>query len=198
MYIEKLNLKQSSRVLHLAPERGIYRKLSGLIAPENYVAADFEPSRYAFAKGCRKIDLTAMEEWPSNYFDLIIHVHVLEHIPANIAYPLFHLHRMLSPAGRHLCIIPFMTGTYEENFAPIGDEERVRRFGQSDHLRKFGRDDVEKHLGSILNMPKQFDAVADWGEAKLLEANVPKNHWRGLHTGTVLNLGKKDYKLQVW
>ena len=195
LYIEQLPLNSKSRVLHLAPERGIYNRLSSVISAENYVTADFEPSRHPFAKGCKKIDLTNMEGWLSNQFDLILHVHVMEHIPCNIAYPLFHLHRMLKADGTHLCVIPFSRGIYDECFDEIGNDERTRRFGQFDHVRKFGCDGLSTHLGKLINLPNKFDSTEHFSQETLIDANIPKLHWQGFHSSTVLSLKKDDYKL---
>lgn len=195
LYAERLEIDSNFKVLHLAPERGIYSKLSSLLRPENYVTADYDPSRYSFAKGCRKIDLTSMEEWPSNEFDLILHIHVMEHIPCNIAYPLFHLHRILKSNGTHLCVIPFSPGVYDECFDDIGDDERTRRFGQYDHIRKFGRYGLSSHIGKIIDLPRNFDATEQFSEDTLTEYNIPQSHWKGFHIGTVLSLKKNDYKL---
>lgn len=195
LYIERLGLDANSRVLHIAPEKGIYDALSKLTSEGNYVTADLEPKRYAFAKDCREIDLCELDAEPSFQYDLILHSHVLEHIPCNIAYTLFHLHRMLKPDGTHLFIAPFMSGRYEESFAVLDNAERTRRFGQWDHVRRFGRDDVSSHLGKILDIPEAFDATCDFPTAELIKFNVPENHWRGFHIGTVLALKRNDMKL---
>ena len=196
LFIEKLKIGPDWKLLHLAPEVGIYNKLSRLVRPENYIAADFDPARYPFAKGLRKIDLTDMEDWPSNEFDLILHSHVMEHIPCNIAYPLYHLHRMLKTEGMHLCIIPFGHGTYDECFNDIGDAERTRRFGQFDHVRRFGRDGIPSHLGKLINLPSHFDATEIFDESILTKHNIPKNYWKGFHICTVLSLRKNDFLLR--
>ena len=181
--------------MHLAPERGIYERLSSLLKRENYVVADIDPSRYQFASNVRQIDLTDMGDWNSNEFDLVIHSHVLEHIPCNIAYSLFHLHRILKPNGRHLCVIPFSSGVYDECFDEIGNMERTKRFGQYDHLRKFGDRNLQMHLGSLLRIPETFDATQHFDEDALRLHNIPESHWRGFHMSTVLSLEKNDYRL---
>lgn len=195
MFIEQLNVQPNWKVLHLAPEVGIYNRLSSLVKPENYVGADLEPERIRFVANCRKIDLTDLESWASNEFDLIIHSHVLEHIPCNVAYPIFHLHRMLKPTGKHLCCIPFSTGVYDECFDQIDDAERARRFGQRDHVRRFGRDGLAMSLGNIVRLPDHFDATDSFNEAALSKHNIPKRLWKGFHTATVLSLSKNDYRL---
>jgi phosphoglycolate phosphatase len=183
------------KILHLAPERGIYNRLKNIISPENYVTADFDPSRYGFSRA-RKIDLTQMDEWKSNEFDLIIHIHVMEHVPCNLAYSFFHLHRMLKDGGKHMFIIPILDGVYDECFDKISDEERTLRFGQYDHVRKFGRDGLLMTLGKFINLPDSFDATNDFSEELLLNSNIPKPYWKGMHGGTVFTLEKDSYKLK--
>ena len=195
LYLEQYPINSRTKILHLAPEKGIYEQLSLKLAPENYTTADFEPHRFSYAKECKKIDLCSMEEWPADHFDLILHVHVMEHVPCNIAYPLFHIHRMLKNDGIHLCVIPFMGGKYDECFDDIGNEERTRRFGQFDHVRRFGREDIPMHLGKLLNLPEKFNAKDHFSEETLVEANIPQDHWEDFQIGTVLSLKKDDFTL---
>lgn len=195
LYLNNAGIKPASRVLHLAPEKGLYDILSSRLDAGNYVTADIDPSRYAFAQGCMKLDLCDLESQSSRVYDFIIHSHVLEHVPCNIAYTLFHLHRMLKDDGMHICIIPFMQGGYDECFQDIGSEERTRRFGQFDHVRRFGRDDRDSHLGKLISLPAAFDARECFSEDALRAANIPENHWRGFHIGTVLMLKRDDMKL---
>jgi len=194
MYLQNLKIDQNTKILHLAPEKGIYDNLVGLVSDGNYVTADMNPKIYPYAKGCIKIDLCDMDQYPSMEYDIIIHSHVLEHIPCNIAYSIFHLHRMLKENGTHICIIPFVSGKYDECFQGITDEEKTRRFGQYDHVRRFGKDDIMSHLGKLLNIPSAFDATKDFSEEALREANIPESHWRGFHIGTVLLFKKYDMK----
>jgi hypothetical protein len=120
----------------------------------------------------------------------------MEHIPCNIAYTLFHLHRMMKAGGRHVCVIPFLPGKYDECFQDIPERERIRRFGQHDHVRRFGIDDVDRHLGAIVDLPSEFDALNRFGEERLRIANIPEGAWRGFSIHTVLELKKDDFKLR--
>jgi phosphoglycolate phosphatase len=194
LYIQKLNITKGSEILHIAPEKGLYDKIR-MIPDIDYVVADIDPKRYSFASECKYIDLTDMGEWPDAQFDYIFHIHVMEHIPCNLAYPIFHLHRMLKAGGVHMSIMPFLSGHYDESLADIGDAERTRRFGQYDHVRRLGREDIGSHLGKIVRLPEQFDATRDFSVEQLQAANIPENHWKGFHIGTVLKLKKHDYML---
>lgn len=196
MYLQNLPLKDNAKVLHIAPEKGVYIAFSRRIGNGNYIAADLDPERYPFADPCVQIDLCNLDDWPSCEYDLILHSHVLEHTPCNIAYTLFHLHRMLKEDGRHVCVVPFMGGKYDECFQDLSNEERQKRFGQYDHVRRFGKKDISSHLGSVVNMPDTFDATQDFDISSLQEANIPERCWRGFNGATVLNLSKNDLKLR--
>lgn len=195
LHLERIKIGRQTKILHLAPEAGIYKRLQTIVDPDSYIVADFDPSGYGFARNVKRIDLCDLASWRSCEFDLIIHSHVLEHTPCNIAYSLFHIHRMLKDNGYHVCIIPFMSGGWDECFSGISADERTERFGQVDHVRKFGRDDISLHVGAILNIPTNFDATESFSTSTLIAANIPENNWRGFHPGTVLTLAKSDMKL---
>lgn len=198
MYLERLDFTSTTRVLHMAPERGLYTALKKRIPPAepaNYVCADIDPRGYGFVDNLATLDLCDLDDQPSNQYDVIIHSHVMEHVPCNIAYTLFHLHRMLKPEGHHVCVIPFLPGGYDECFQPIGDQERTRRFGQHNHVRRFGTEDIDRHLGALVKLPRKFDAAEEFGEERLRNANIPESARRGFTINTVLVLGKYDMKL---
>ena len=195
MYLQSHKITRKSRILHIAPDRGIYRALSKIVDKQNYIAADIHPETYAFVDSCQKIDLCALDDEPSFQYDFIVHMHVLEHVRCNIGYTLYHLHRMLKKRGRHICVIPFDDGDYDECFGEIGDKERTRRFGQWDHVRRFGNRDADKHLGKLLKLPNPFDATKNFSKEALQGANIPEHYWQGYHISTVLVLNRKDMKL---
>jgi phosphoglycolate phosphatase len=197
LYLEKLGIPQTGmKVLHFAPERGLYNVISKVVNTADYMTADIDPHRFPFAKNIVKFDMcTDMESLPDNHFDLIIHSHVLEHIKCNVANVLFHLHRALKIDGWHICVIPFSSGTYNEDLNDISHEEATRRFGQFDHVRRFGRDDINESLGQILNFDTQFDATKDFPVQILRKYNIPERSWRGLSPATVLILRKSDIKM---
>jgi len=197
LYLEKLELPQPGmKVLHFAPEKGLYDVISKVVNIADYMTADIDPGRFKFAKNIVKFDIcTDVETLPENCFDLIIHSHVLEHVKCNFAYVLFHLHRALKEDGRHICVIPFLGGSYDECFGNIGREEATRRFGQFDHVRRFGRDDIDMSLGKILDFDRDFDATRDFPPESLLKCNIPETSWHGLNPDTVLCLRKYDMRL---
>lgn len=192
LYIEQLTIPSNGQILHIAPEPGLARALADLVPDGTYTPADYEPANFPADMKVQKIDLCALDEQPANKYDLIVHCHVLEHTMCNYTYTLFQLHRMLKPSGRHVCVIPFLGGGFDETSVDIGVEERTRRFGQFDHVRRFGRDDIPLHLGKALRLPDHHDATEEFDPAVLLDANIPRAAWAGWSPQTVLVLGKED------
>jgi hypothetical protein len=194
MYLQRLDLSSNAKILHIAPEKGLSKKLRAVVG-SGYVSADLNPIRYPWADNCVPIDLCNLDAWPTKQFDLILHSHVLEHTTCNIAYTLWHLHRMLNDNGTHLAVIPFESGFSDETFKDIGDTERTRRFGQHDHVRKFGVSDVDRCLGKLLNLSKHIDAATIFSSNELDQANIPISHRTGLNMSTVLLFHRTDMLL---
>lgn len=95
---------------------------------------------------------------------------------------------MLTEDGTHICIVPFLPGTWDESFQEMPAEELARRFGQHDHMRRFGKEDRLSHVGKIIRLPEEFDATKDFTEEALRAANIPENKWHRFSGGTVLRL----------
>jgi len=182
------------RVFHLAPERGLYGYLASLDLKE-YRAVDFCPENFRFAE-IERFDLCSDgPQLPSNRYDLILHAHVMEHIPCNVTAALAHLHRSLTPDGLHLLCIPFMHGESEEDLSALSPEEAQRRFGQSDHVRKFGKEDLARNLGMAFRLPEPYSLLNYFSADVLRTSNVPEREWHGLNGTSVFPLRKSDYLL---
>lgn len=196
MVLDKIGYpKPGMRVLHLAPEEGLANYLRGIVGEENYHARDIDLERYKKIK-VEYFDLVKdVDKLPSKTYDLIIHSHVMEHLPCNVTAVLFHLHRSLTDNGAHVCSIPICDGHYEESTFPLSDAERERRFGQFDHVRRFGTDDLQLTLGMLFKIPQVYDLTAEFSEADLIEANIPRTTWRGYSPHSVLTLRKSDLLL---
>lgn len=146
MMLEKLNcLREGVRFLNLAPEPFMIF-FGAPILKEGYTAADYDPSLFSkWNKPIMKLDLchdiAAMKE---GSYDVIMHNHVMEHVPCAVPTVLSNLNRLLSPGGYHLISVPIRPGaeTIEDLDPNLSEEERKVRFGQSDHMRIFG----EKNL----------------------------------------------------
>lgn len=187
--------KPHARVLHFAPEMGLGNWLKKK-CPEGYRPVDLNPSSYKHFD-TERFDLIAdSPNLPDNHFDLIIHSHVLEHVPATLGFLFFHLMRSLKPNGLHIFSIPLMSGYYDEYFGPLSKEEATKRFGQFDHVRLFGRQDLDRHVGAIVRLDTNYDLYRHHTREELDACNIPESERKGLNGSTVFVLHKEDYLLQ--
>lgn len=88
-------------------------------------------------------DLTALP-FPDERFDVVICLHVLEHVPDDAA-AVRELARVAAPGGRCLVVVPWdpaRPATFED--ATDDPAEYERYYGQSDHVRIYGADVVER------------------------------------------------------
>jgi hypothetical protein len=131
---QKTNLFDSSpkRMLHIAPEPAFTARLRRL--PQlQYLSADLkDPTAMV------KMDLTRIQ-YPADSFDTIYCSHVLEHIPDDLA-AIQEMHRVLSPTGWAVILVPITTDVTIEGSVPQNPLERERLFGQIDHVRRYGKD----------------------------------------------------------
>lgn len=191
-------LRPGLRVLHFAPERALAERLHAIFG-DGYEPVDIDPSRYPYAPNIRTLDLVEdAARLPSEHYDLIIHSHVMEHIPCNISAILFHLHRSLTRSGRQICCIPIIRdGHYGEDLGPIGGEEAIRRFGQDDHVRAFGGHDIQRTLGMIFALPESYDLLREFDAETLVRFNIPRINWQGWSPNSVIVLEKDDLLLRM-
>ncbi len=190
----EISIVPGMSVLHLAPEIGLTRYLTS-VPGIAYKAVDLIPEMY---KHCNveKMDLVQdAEKLPNCAFDLVIHSHVMEHIPGNVTTTLIHLHRSLKEDGWHLFSIPIYAGCYEECLSDIGPEERKRRFRQEDHVRRFGREDIHLTIGKIFDIPLEYDLRKRYPYVDFSEFNIPESTLTGFTSNTIFCLRKKDIKL---
>jgi SAM-dependent methyltransferase len=125
------------RVLHFAPDPGIYKALTRL-PNVNYVAADINPTRFIKATRADITDITQ----PSDSFDGIICIHVLEHIEDD-RRAIAELFRVTRPGGWALIAVPtYGPTTYEDVTLDYSGRERI--YGTGDHLRLNGLDFANK------------------------------------------------------
>lgn len=182
-------------ILHFAPERGLYEYFNKNPS-YHYESVDYSPENFQ-GLNVKKFDiLYDCEVLPSNHYDLILHSHVLEHIPCNIAYFFFHIDRALKSSGKHVFCIPILSGYYDEYFGPLKVEERIRRFGQDDHVRKFGIEDIRLSLGKIVRLPETPSHYSFASHSELDLYNIPTQCRYGFNSHTILTLNKGDYLLR--
>lgn len=137
---DNIPLVSGKRILHFAPEEILGRELAAHAA--DYKSADYHVGKADLVMNIEETDL------PDGSVDVVICVHVLEHVDDTKA--LREIHRILSPGGIALLMVPIVEGwsaTLEESdlAQPITSvEERIQYFGQYDHVRFYGRDFRER------------------------------------------------------
>lgn len=128
-----------TRLLHLAPERGIERRLRELPMID-YTCGDIDA---ALAE--ERVDVVRMP-YADGAFDLVLCSHVLEHVPDD-RRAIAEIHRVLRPGGRAIIIVPVKIERTEEFLDPSpkpAHPDGYRRVGPHGHVRKIGADYPER------------------------------------------------------
>jgi SAM-dependent methyltransferase len=140
LYLSReLNIaSRSYRVLHVAPERAIRRRLA---AARNltYVTADLNMPEAAVRAQLNRLP------FENACFDVVICSHVLEHVEHDLE-AMAEMHRVLAPTGRALIMVPVnrkLAETYEDPSITDPDA-RKRAFGHPGHLRYYGTDVTDR------------------------------------------------------
>ena len=140
LYLDYIDIfSKSIRVLHLAPEAQIafiFSKESNI----EYIPGDIDPERYSYYTKSMRVDLTSMQ-FNSNFFDLLICNHVMEHIPDD-KQAMKEIYRVLKPGGSAILQVPvsYKIKSTIEDFTITSKEERLKKFGHKDHVRIYGPD----------------------------------------------------------
>ncbi len=127
------------RIIDFAPSapltRFIRRRITQAAPQSSYRTADLFR-----ADVDDKIDITDMRDYPAGAFDFFICSHVLEHVADDRA-ALRELHRILTPGGRGILVVPIVLTIDEIDEDPTVTDpaERWRRFGQDDHVRLYSK-----------------------------------------------------------
>ncbi|MGE3744686.1 MAG: methyltransferase domain-containing protein [Sphingomonadaceae bacterium] len=190
LVLDRMGINQSTSILHLAPERGLYSYIKSI--SDNYVVGDIDLERYSHIPDIKFIDLCdpgTLSDFGS--YDLIIHSHVIEHVPCNWTVVMTRLHRMLNAGGHHVFCIPIYGTCYDEYLGDISDGDAERRFGQFDHVRRFSAADLQKTLGALFNLPESYSLLEHFSDSQLRQANIPEVAWFG-YTGHSIFCLKRD------
>ena len=168
-------VKPGARVLHFAPEVSLARQLVA-VCGSGYEPVDINPPRYAKLAGVATVTRFDMcEDEPKGVYDLIIHNHVLEHVPCDYGAVLRRLHAAIRPGGGQLFSVPMAAPSYREDLDPsLSKEERTRRFGQYDHLRLFAVSDFAERLGVHVGLDAGYRLTDVLSPAELRRAAIPE------------------------
>lgn len=203
LYLDKYaGLRPGLRVLHFAPERALFKKIAKTVG-DTYDPCDLDVERYAKLTAgnvrVRGFNLcTDLHTLPDDHYDLILHNHVMEHLPCNVTAVLWHLHRALKPGGLHMFSIPIIGKHYEESFADMSPEEREKRFAHAEHMRNFAMADLPSTLGMLFDIEDELKRAPrdHFDEETLRRFNVPENRWKKFNGASMFMLGKEHLKLR--
>jgi hypothetical protein len=132
-------LARRVRLLHIAPEPSLHRRLAA--APTvAYYAGDREPRRYGFVEELCQLDACRLP-YPDACFDVLLANHVLEHVDDDWS-ALAEFLRVLRPGGLAVLQVPVAQrlAVTREDPALRSEEEREEAYGQWDHVRLYGLD----------------------------------------------------------
>jgi SAM-dependent methyltransferase len=181
------------RVLHFAPELGLAKKFVSL-SGDDYHGADLDIERYkSNVAKIRRIDMcTDLAAIPDASYDLILHSHVLEHVPCSVEGVLRELDRILAPDGLHFLSVPIRGERTVEDLSPgLTDAERLARFGQEDHCRLFGAADLCALLAEVWGAGDHLiEPIALFGRDELRRAAIPTVAWRGVTGHSIFHYRK--------
>jgi phosphoglycolate phosphatase len=151
-----------ARILHFAPEEALHRRLDAIFGPA-YTTADLHPERYLHTQALRIALPDGISIFADGYFDVVLHNHVLEHIPGHYRDHIAALMRIVKPGGLMIFSVP---GPYLDRDSEEGgeflasDAERLARFLQEDHFKLLGADFV-RHLESLAGVVIEPDGMTD-------------------------------------
>ena len=141
--MDLLNQPKNIRILHLAPEKNLFRILYNH-GFKNYVCGDLFTEGYKYPEYVQNMNVLNIP-FEDNYFDLIICNHLLEHVP-NDTDAMKELFRVLKQKGKAILQVPISKNSDKtfEDFSVTDPKEREIVFGQFDHLRVYGQDYPER------------------------------------------------------
>lgn len=149
-FLDKNACYGEKRALHLAPEKVTFQYLESVFGT-GYIASDMHPEKYPHAQVLRLALPEGFELFPDGYFDLILHNHVLEHIPGSFKEHLDEFVRLIKPGGYMVFTLPQVRmncDTIEGGEYLSTDADRLKAHGQGDHYKTFGKD-LYEHMGKI-------------------------------------------------
>ena len=153
LFIERCSgLSAGRQLLHVSPDKCLIPMLHGLLGT-GYTAADIDPRRYKNdLVEVKQLDLCeGLAAIPDASYDMVMHLHVLEHVPCPLEKVFSDTMRILKPGGQFVFALPIGPGITIENLWPdVPSEERTKVFGQHDHLRLVGSVDFPLFLRRVV------------------------------------------------
>jgi SAM-dependent methyltransferase len=139
-----LNPDHSYRLLDIAPSSSLSSFIKG------FQNIDYRSADLFMEDVDDKVDLTDMQIYADNTYDIFICSHVLEHVPDD-RKAMSELYRVLKPGGWGVAMVPIIKSVLSTDEDSSVDQisERWRRFGQDDHIRLYAKNDYRKRLQEV-------------------------------------------------
>ena len=157
--------KGDKRLLHVAPEVSLMRRLKRIYAGDDelYVTADLESP---LAKMHFDIQNIPLEE---GFADIVICNHIMEHV-ADDRRAMREIYRVMRTGGWGIILSPVDLSRAEtfEDDTVVDPAERTRIFGQYDHRRIYGRDYADRLRKAGFEV-EETDYAATFTEAERRE-----------------------------
>jgi SAM-dependent methyltransferase len=170
-----VDLPKGAAVAHFAPETFFMDWFAD--RPDiDYRAFDVAPEHYRHDRiAVEALDICArLDALPVRTFDLVMHSHVLEHLPCPVEPVLARMKRLLKPGGRMFFSVPIEGAASIEGVDPARNDEEVRlRARQGEHMRVFGRRDFPDMLRRVLGADGLIRQKDHFSEAELIDAGIP-------------------------
>jgi SAM-dependent methyltransferase len=169
---------RSRSVLEIAPAKPLTKFLRDLPHVTVRTADLFDPL------ADDKVDITDMQIYRDNQFDVVLCSHVLEHVPDD-GKAMRELCRVLKPDGWGIAMSPIhlgLTHTYEDPTAVADPDLRWKFFGQDDHVRVYSK------AGFVQRLSTSGFVVDEFGSTHFGQ-DVFANH--GIHPRSVLYIVRK-------
>lgn len=132
----------SPDILHFSPSYSLGKKLYETYM-DSYVSTDYSGEFEAD----KKYDITNLQI-KKNSFDIIICMHILEHINDD-KLAMAELYRVLKPGGYCIIQTPYKEGQIYEDNKIVSAEQRKIHFGQEDHVRIYSIDGLIRRLEDV-------------------------------------------------
>ena len=128
---------KNKNILHIAPEKHLLNLFKE--NTDQYYPRDL----FDLRDEVKYMDITQIDEFEDNSFDLIVCNHVLEHINEDTK-AMKELYRVLKHGGKAITQIPYSNVLEKSKEVETNsDEDREREYGQYDHVRIYTLTDFE-------------------------------------------------------
>ncbi len=136
-----LDTEMKINLLHFAPEMSLYNVIQ---KNKNicYYTCDYNIEAYKYIPNIQKQDGMKLS-YDDNFFDFIIHNHVLEHVENDKKFIKENL-RVLKPNGIIIASFPYEKKLENLEVPTHSKEENIKLYGQYDHVRRYGYNWIEK------------------------------------------------------